>query len=117
MARFSRVRLSPTAQGDSFERGCLLFLCRMRLRESWVLVPVQRMDLYKHFGGIFACMGPSSGPVRAPASLILQPFNGDADVDGQVFHSTQGDLPDLAAFQIDIEVHRHFPKLLLLLRV
>jgi hypothetical protein len=34
-----------------------------------------------------------------------------------VFHSTQGDLPDIAAFQIDIEVHRHLPKLLLLLRL
>ena len=62
-------------------------------------------------------MGPADGPVQALASLILQPFDGDADVDGQMLHSTQGYLPDIAALQIDIEVHRHFPKLPLLLRL
>ena len=47
--------------------------------------------------------------------LILQPFNCNADVDGQMFHSAQGYLPDITALEVYIEVHTHLPEFLLIL--
>lgn len=43
----------------------LSFLFLPQTPRSQVPVQVQRLDLYKHLGGIFACMGPAAGPVQA----------------------------------------------------
>ena len=42
-----------------------LFECQRNSAELQVPVQVQGMDRYGHFGGVFACMGPVDGPVRA----------------------------------------------------
>ena len=47
----------------------------------------------------------------------FQPLDGAADVDGEVFHFSEGNFPKVAALQEDSEVHGHFPELPLFFRL
>ena len=49
--------------------------------------------------------------LRFPVLLIFQSFHNHADADGEVRHFSQSDFPDIGAFQIDVEIHAHFPNL------
>ncbi len=39
-----------------------------------VLVQVHERDRYGHSGGVFACMGPGDGPIRAPDEGVKEIF-------------------------------------------
>ena len=59
---------------------------------------------------------PSDMPTYIGFSLpILQPLNCNTDVDGQMPHLSQGHFPNIAALEVDIEVHTHLPEFPLLL--
>ena len=59
---------------------------------------------------------PRDMPTYIGFSLpILQPLNCNTDVDGQILHLSQGHFPDIAALEVDIEVHTHLPDFPLLL--
>ena len=60
-------RLPPGAAGGSPPDSLPSFSVQ-------VLVQVHERDRYGHSGGVFACMGPGDGPIRAPDEGVKELF-------------------------------------------
>ena len=89
---------------------------RRSSRVQWELAHIAEAPGGKAAEGGLILPPPSDMPTYIGFSLpILQPLNCNTDVDGQMLHLTQGHFPDIAALEVDIEVHTHLPEFPLLL--